>query len=101
MFESIQSLGPRQPKHYERQPFAHATAQQQRVSAQDFICARLVVRFGPPKEENGVQHMFFLFLENCFSRAAWNLFNVDNQPIPTHLARHMPFGSFQCSLEGG
>ena len=64
MFESIQSLGPRQPKHYERQPFAHATAQQQRVSAQDFICARLVVRFGPPKEENGVQHMFFLFLEN-------------------------------------
>ena len=32
---------------------------------EDFICARSVGPFGPPKEEKGVQHMFFFFLENC------------------------------------
>ena len=115
MFGSIQNLGPRQPSHYEREPFAHATAQQQRVGAQnmstsssgqslikqDFICARSVGPFGPPEEEKGVKHMFFLFLENCFSRAAWNLFDVGNQTVPTRLASNILFGSFQCSLEGG
>ena len=58
---------------------------------------------GPPEEEKGIQHMFFLFqkIENCFSRAASNLFDIGNQSIPTHLASNVPFGSFQCSLEGG
>ena len=75
MFGSIQNLGPRQPNHYEQKPFAHATAQQQRVVRkmcpppstvmsisikQCFICARSVGPFGPPKEEKGVKHMFFL-----------------------------------------
>ena len=31
---SIQNLGPSQPRHYERELFAHATAQQQSVGAQ-------------------------------------------------------------------
>ena len=34
-FGSIQNLGPRQPNHYERQPFAHTAAQQQRIGAQN------------------------------------------------------------------
>ena len=39
--------------------------------------------FGPPKEEKGVSRDF-LFLENCFSLgAAWNLFHVGNQSVPT------------------
>ena len=111
MFGSIQNLGPRQPSHYEREPFAHATAQQQRVGAQnmstsssgqslikqDFICARSVGPFGPPEEEKGIKHLFFLFLENCFSRAAWNLFDVGNYSVRTHLASNLSFGSFQCS----
>ena len=67
---------------------------------QDFICARSIGPFGPPEEEKGVKHIFFLFLENCFSRAAWNLFDVVNQSVPTHLASNIPFGWFQCSLEG-
>ena len=54
---------------------------------QDFIWARSVGLFGPPEEEKGVKHTFFLFLENCFSRAAWNLFDVGNQSVPNHLAR--------------
>ena len=66
---------------------------------QYFICARSVGPFGPPEE--GVKHMFFLFLENCFSRAARHLFDVVNQSELTHLASNIPFGSFQCSLEGG
>ena len=53
---------------------------------QDVICARSVGPFGPPEEEKGVKHMFFLFLESCFSRAACNLFDVGNQPVTTHLA---------------
>ena len=55
--------------------FGHATAQQQQVARtlcppsstvmsisikQCFICARSVGPFGPPKEEKGVKHMFFL-----------------------------------------
>ena len=35
VFVSIQNLGPRQPNEYERRPFARATAQQQRVGAQN------------------------------------------------------------------
>ena len=50
---------------------------------QYFICASSVGPFGPPEEEKGVKHMFFLFLENCFSRAAWNLFDVGNQSVQT------------------
>ena len=65
---------------------------------QYFIGARSVGPFGPPEEQKGVQHMFFLFLENCFSRAAWNLFDVGDQSVPTHLASNIPFGSFQCSF---
>ena len=68
MFGPVQNLGPRQPSHYEREPFAHATAQQQRVGAQNMstsaysdvnihqtrlICARSVGPFGPPEEEKG------------------------------------------------
>ena len=68
---------------------------------QDYTWARSVGPFGPPEEENGVQHMFFLFIENCFSRAAWNLFDVGNQSVPARLASNIPFGSFQCFLEGG
>ena len=45
--------------------------------------------------------MFFLFLKNSYSRAAWDLFDVGNQSVPTHLASNLPFRSFQCSLEGG
>ena len=56
--------------------------------------------FGPPKEEKGVQHMLFLFLKNCFSWAAWNLFDVGNQSVPTHPSNNIPFGSLQCTLEG-
>ena len=67
---------------------------------QDLLCARAVWPFSPP-EKKGVQHMLFLFLENCFSRAAWNLFDVGNQSVPIHLASDLPFGSFQCSLEAG
>ena len=33
---------------------------------QDFIFTRSGGPFCPPEEEIGVQHMFFLFLENCF-----------------------------------
>ena len=65
---------------------------------QYFICASSVGPFGPPEEEKGVKHMFFVFLENCFSRAAWNLFDVGDQSVPTHLASNIPFGSFQCSF---
>ena len=68
---------------------------------QDFICARSVGPFGSPEEEKGAQHMFFLFLEICSSRAAWNLFDVGNKSVPTHLASTIPFGWFQCPLEGG
>ena len=66
----------------------------------DFICARSVGPCSPPEKEKRVRHVFFLSLENCFSRAAWNLFDFGNQLVPTHLANNMPFGSFQCSLEG-
>ena len=68
---------------------------------QYFICARSVGKVGPPEEEKGVKHMFFLFLENSFPRAAWNLFDVDNQSVRTHLASNIPFGSFQRSWDGG
>ena len=70
---------------------------------QDVRCARSVGRFGPPEEMGkGVQHMLFPFLliENCFSRAAWNLFDVGSRSVPTHLPNNIPFGPFQCSLEG-
>ena len=53
------------------------------------------------KKKKGVEHMFFLFPKNCFSRAAWKLFNVGNQSVLTRLASNIQFGSFQCSLEGG
>ena len=68
---------------------------------QDFICARSVGPFGP-SEEKEVHHTFFLFLDNCFSRAAWYLFDVGNQS-KYQLIWHqntIPFGSFQCSLKG-
>ena len=45
---------------------------------QSFVYARSVGPFGPPEEEKGVKHMFFLLLEKCFSRDAWNLFDVGN-----------------------
>ena len=61
---------------------------------------RSVGPFGPPKEEKGVQHIFFLCLENCFSWATWNLFDVGNQSVQTLVANNIPFGPFQCSLEG-
>ena len=51
---------------------------------QYFICGRSIGPFGPPEEEKGVKHvLFFLSLENWFSRAAWNLFDVGNHN-PTH-----------------
>ena len=34
-----------------------------------------------------------------FSRAAWNLFDVGNRSVPTHLANNIPLGWFQCTLE--
>ena len=68
---------------------------------QYFICARSVGPFDPPEEEKGVKHIFSLFLESCFSRVAWNLFDVGDQSVPTHLASNIHLGSFQCSLEGG
>ena len=118
MFGSIQNIWLRQPNHYERQPFARATAQQQRYGAQNVSTSfysdvnlhqtrlhlwpfgravwsgRSVGPFDPPEQEEEVQHMYFLFLENCFSRAAWNLFDVGNQSVPTHVASHIPFASF-------
>ena len=42
--------------------------------------------------------MLFLLLEKRFAWAAWNLFDVGNQSVPTHLASTIPFGSFQCSF---
>ena len=48
--------------------------------------------------------MFFLFLENSFARAAWNLFDFGNKK-QYHLTWQnnikIPVGSFQCPLEGG
>ena len=57
---------------------------------QDLLCARAVWPFSPPEKKKGVQHMLFHFLENCFSRAAWNLFDVGNQSVPTHLVSNPP-----------
>ena len=101
MFGSIQNLGPCQPNQLRtitlcaRQGTATACLVREtcppssRVMSisikQDFRCARSVGPFGPPEQE-GVKHMFFLFLENCFSRVAWNLFDVGNPSVPTHLA---------------
>ena len=62
-------------------------------------CARSVGPFSPRQKE-AKDVFFFPLLQNCFSRAAWNLFDFGNQLVPTHLANNMPFGSFQCSLEG-
>ena len=56
--------------------FVHATAQQQRVGAQNV--SAFIYKRGPT--------IFFLFLEYCFSRAAWNLFDVGNQLVSTHQA---------------
>ena len=62
---------------------------------QDFSCARSVGRFGPPEEEKGVNtHVLPLPRKIAFSRAAWNLFDVGNQSVPTHVASHIPFASF-------
>ena len=68
---------------------------------QDFICARSVGPFGPPGEEKGAKHMFFLFLENRFLELPWKLFGVSDQSVPTHLASNIQFGWFQRSLDGG
>ena len=115
IFGSIQNRGPRQPNHYERSPFAHATPQQQRVGPQLVSTAiysgvhlhqtrptdaRSVRLFGPRKEQKRDKDALSFQEKLFFSRAAWNLFDFGNQPVPTHLA-NIPFGSFQCSLVGG
>lgn len=51
------------------------------------------------KEGSNVQHIVFLFLENCFRGLHGILFDVGNS-VPPHLANSIPLGSFQCSLQG-
>ena len=120
MFGSIKNLGPRQPSQYGREPFAHATAQQQRVGAQNVPTAiygdvnppsKTLLCFVPVRpgrsvlrrNKNGsnVEHMFFLFLKICFFRAAWNLFDVGNQSVPTHLAKQHSIRFVPVLLGGG
>ena len=66
---------------------------------QDFIFTRSGGPFCPPEEEIGVQHMFFLFLENCF-RGPHGICSMSaTNQYQRIWKNNIPFGSFQCSLE--
>ena len=73
------------------------------------ICSRSVGPFGPPKQENEVQHFFlffffffFFFFFLCiqyFSGCTEVSFPTTNQQ-QIHAASDIPFDSYQCSLWG-
>ena len=114
-FGSIQNTGPRQPKQYERETVCtcHDTTacwSAKIVITSNYLvvhlhqtrlcCARSVGPFSPRQKE-AKDVFFFPLLQNCFSRAAWNLFDFGNQSVTTHLAKKYSIRFVPVLLGGG
>ena len=97
LFGSMQNPGPRQPNQYTR----YLLHMPRKIGGvQDAICSRSVGPFGPPKEEKGVQHFFFLLpLPRCtvFLGLHW-IYALPATTQHHHAANIIPFGLFQRFL---